>query len=97
MLTVPAAIAACPVRILCTSASPDGKVNAATLVAAQRTLKAVGTFAGQAMLRDNRSYLGFIPRAMANARRALARLPELSGLLQLLEGPLQFTGDEGGP
>ena len=67
------------------------------LVAAQRSLKAVGTFAGQAMLKGNRSYLGFIPRAMAHARRALARLPELSGLLQLLEGPLQFTGDAGGP
>lgn len=37
MLTVPAAIAACPVRILCTPASLDGKVNAATLVAAQRS------------------------------------------------------------
>lgn len=67
------------------------------LVAAQRTLKAVGTFAGQAMLKGNRSYLGFIPRAMAHACRALARLPELSGLLQLLEGPLQFTGNAGGP
>jgi aminoglycoside/choline kinase family phosphotransferase len=63
------------------------------LVAAQRTLKAVGTFAGQAMLRDNRSYLGFIPRAMGCARRALGQLPEFSGLLQLLEGPLRFTGD----
>jgi len=37
MLSVPAAIAACPVRILCTPAGPDGTVNAATLVAAQRS------------------------------------------------------------
>ncbi len=37
MLTVPAAIAACPVRVLCTPAGPDGTVNAATLVAAQRS------------------------------------------------------------
>ena len=37
MLTVPAAIAECPVRILCTPAGPDGHVNAATLVAAQRS------------------------------------------------------------
>ncbi len=37
MLTVPAAIAACPVRIVCTPAGPDGTVNAATLVAAQRS------------------------------------------------------------
>ena len=37
MLTVPAAIAACPVRILCTPADENGNVNAATLVAAQRS------------------------------------------------------------
>jgi len=37
MLTVPAAIAACPVRILCTPADENGHVNAATLVAAQRS------------------------------------------------------------
>jgi aminoglycoside/choline kinase family phosphotransferase len=75
----------------------DGFEGDYALVAAQRTLKAVGTFAGQAMLQGNRSYLGFIPRAMAHARRALSRLPELSGLLQLLEGPLQFTDEAGGP
>ncbi len=37
MLAVPAAIAACPVRILCTPADEHGLVNAATLVAAQRS------------------------------------------------------------
>ena len=37
MLTVPAAIAECPLRVLCTPAGPDGKVNAATLLAAQRS------------------------------------------------------------
>lgn len=37
MLTVPAAIAQCPVRILCTPAGDDGNVNAATLFAAQRS------------------------------------------------------------
>ncbi|MCH8134541.1 MAG: histidinol dehydrogenase [Proteobacteria bacterium] len=37
MLTVPAAIAECPVRVLCTPADHDGKVNAATLVAARRS------------------------------------------------------------
>jgi len=37
MLGVPADIAGCPVRVLCTPAGPDGKVNAATLVAAQRS------------------------------------------------------------
>lgn len=37
MLAVPAAIAACPVRVLCTPAAQDGTVNAATLVAADRS------------------------------------------------------------
>ena len=37
MLTVPAAIAACPVRILCTPADENGNVNAATLLAARRS------------------------------------------------------------
>ncbi len=37
MLTVPAAVAGCPARVLCTPANLDGSVNAATLVAAQRS------------------------------------------------------------
>ncbi len=37
MLSVPAAIAGCPVRVLCTPADPDGRINAASLVAAQRS------------------------------------------------------------
>lgn len=37
MLAVPAAIAACPVRILCTPADENGSVNAATLFAATRS------------------------------------------------------------
>jgi len=37
MLAVPASIAACPVRILCTPADEDGNVNAATLYAAERS------------------------------------------------------------
>ena len=36
MLTVPAAIAACPTRLLCTPAQANGIVNAATLYAAKR-------------------------------------------------------------
>jgi len=37
MLTVPAAIAGCPERVLCTPANLNNEVNAATLVAAQRS------------------------------------------------------------
>jgi len=70
--------------------------NDYAVVAAQRTLKAVGTFAGQATLQGNRSYLAFIPRAMACAHHALSNLPEFSGLLQLLEGPLRFTDGAAG-
>jgi histidinol dehydrogenase len=36
MLGVPAAIAACPARIMCTPPAPDGAANAAVLVAARR-------------------------------------------------------------
>jgi len=37
MLAVPAAIAECPVRIMCTPADSNGRVNPATLVAARRS------------------------------------------------------------
>ncbi|MDH3440058.1 MAG: histidinol dehydrogenase, partial [Gammaproteobacteria bacterium] len=37
MLAVPAAIAACPVRVMCTPPDKDGNVNAATLVAAKQS------------------------------------------------------------
>lgn len=37
MLAVPASIAVCPRRVLCTPAGPDGTVDAATLFAAQRS------------------------------------------------------------
>ena len=37
MLAVPASIAGCPVRILCSPADSDGYINAATLIAAERS------------------------------------------------------------
>lgn len=58
------------------------------VVATQRTLKAVGTFAGQATRFGVTRYLDYIPRALDRARAALARLPEHAPLLRLLEGPL---------
>jgi histidinol dehydrogenase len=36
MLAVPSAIAACPVRVLCTAPAPDGRANSAVLVAARK-------------------------------------------------------------
>ncbi len=60
------------------------------VVAAQRTLKAVGTFAGQSTLFGNQAYLDSIPRALACARRALKHLPEYKPVLDLLEGSLAY-------
>ena len=75
-------------------------------VAAQRTLKAIGTFAGQATRFGVTVYFQYIPRALARARAALARLPGQAALLRLLDGPLDAawrhvrspgSGGGGGP
>lgn len=60
---------------------------------AQRTLKAVGTFAGQANRFRRERYLPYIAPALASARVALARLPRLQPLSRLLEGPLAYDAD----
>lgn len=54
-------------------------------VAAQRLLKAVGTFAGQATRFGVDRYLVYIPRALARARAMLEPLPEHRGLLRHVE------------
>ena len=54
-------------------------------VAAQRLLKAAGTFAGQATRFGVDRYLTYIPRALARARAMLARLPEHAALLRAVE------------
>jgi aminoglycoside/choline kinase family phosphotransferase len=54
------------------------------LMSVQRNLKALGTFGYQAAVKNNRVYLPYIPRTLANARRNLARYPELSGLRKAL-------------
>jgi len=62
----------------------------------QRNIKAVGTFASQAMLRGNRGYLRYIPPTLESVR---ARLDELIGdseagpIRELFEGPLAFAGE----
>jgi aminoglycoside/choline kinase family phosphotransferase len=53
-------------------------------VVAQRMLKAVGTFAGQATRFRNESYLRYIPPALARARESLASLEGMSPLSTLL-------------
>ena len=62
-------------------------------VAAQRTLKAVGTFAGQATRFGVERYLEYIPRALARAGEALEHLPELAPLGELLQGRLAYRED----
>ena len=54
------------------------------LMSIQRNLKALGTFGYMAAVRGSRVYLPYIPRTLANARRNLARYPELSGLHRAL-------------
>ena len=54
-------------------------------VAAQRLLKAAGTFAGQATRFGVDRYLVYIPRALARARAMLERLPEHQALLRAVE------------
>ncbi len=66
----------------------------------QRNLKAIGTFASQAMLRGNRSYLRWIPPTLASVRARLTEGeapddPETREILALIEGPLAYS-DPGG-
>ena len=59
------------------------------LMSIQRNLKALGTFGYQAAARGNRVYLPYIRRTLVNARRNLARYPELSGLRKALARHLE--------
>jgi len=54
------------------------------LTAAQRTLKALGTFGYMARVRENPVYLPYIPRTLAHARSFLVRHPELESLWRTL-------------
>lgn len=59
------------------------------LMSIQRNLKALGTFGYMAAVRGNKVYLPYIPRTLANARRNLARYPELDGLWRALARHLE--------
>ena len=59
------------------------------LMSVQRNLKALGTFGYQGAVKGSRVYLPYIPRTLANARRNLARHPELSGLRRALAHHLE--------
>ena len=55
------------------------------LVAAERMIKALGSFGYQASARGNPRYLEGVPRTLARLRRTLAALPDLADLGALLE------------
>ncbi len=59
------------------------------LMSIQRNLKALGTFGYMGAVRGSRVYLPYIPRTLANARRNLARYPELAGLHRALSRHLE--------
>jgi len=59
----------------------------------QRSIKAIGTFASQAVLKGNRSYLEYIPPALASIRARLAEIgddPQTGPILGFFEGPLDY-------
>jgi hypothetical protein len=62
--------------------------------ALQRNIKAIGTFASQAMLRGNRSYLRYIPPTLERVVDALGR-EGTREVLALFEGPLGFRSGDG--
>jgi len=58
----------------------------------QRGIKAVGTYASQAMIRGNQSYLKYIHPALDSIRTSLAPSPDAADreILALFEGPLAY-------
>jgi aminoglycoside/choline kinase family phosphotransferase len=62
----------------------------------QRNIKAIGTFASQAMLRGNRGYLRYIPCTLDSVRARLGETrddPSADEIRALFEGPLAFAGE----
>lgn len=57
----------------------------------QRSIKAIGTFAKQAVTRDRRNYLAFIPPTLDAVRHALDEKPEYGELRTLF--PMQFRAE----
>jgi len=76
--------------------SPDEFQRAWNRAALQRNIKAIGTFASQAMMKGNRGYLRYIPRTLARVREALAGEPESfrteggADILKLFGGALDY-------
>jgi len=58
----------------------------------QRNIKAIGTFASQAMLRNNQVYLPYIPRTIEHVKASLRldATDEAAAVLELFSGPLDY-------
>ena len=69
--------------------SHESFMAALTQTSLQRNIKAIGTFASQAVLRGNTSYLEYIPRTLAHIRTNLRRETN-TAMLELFEGPLDY-------
>ncbi|MGH9867260.1 MAG: aminoglycoside phosphotransferase family protein [Candidatus Polarisedimenticolia bacterium] len=70
--------------------SPAAFVSAFNRTCLQRHLKAIGTFSSQVMLKGNRVYLPYIPRALAMVRANLSREADgvPSEVVEMFAGPL---------
>jgi aminoglycoside/choline kinase family phosphotransferase len=70
--------------------APQALLSAFNRTCLQRHLKAIGTFSSQVMLRGNRVYLPYIPRALAMVRENLAREADAvpPEIVELFAGPL---------
>ncbi|HKY32736.1 MAG TPA: phosphotransferase [Candidatus Polarisedimenticolia bacterium] len=75
------------------TAAPEGPGAFATAfrrTCLQRNIKAIGTFASQAVLRGNRGYLRYIPRALGSIRAHLAGEADSvpAAVVEMFAGPL---------
>jgi N-acetylmuramate 1-kinase len=75
------------------SNAPDGVWRRYFETLLQRSIKILGTFARQPIVRGRMHYLEFIPPTLESVRRCLEELPEFSALSDLL--PMEFSIDRG--
>ncbi len=71
------------------SHGPDGVPRRYFETLLQRSIKILGTFAKQPIVRGRLHYLEFIPPTLESIRRCLAELPEFAALSDLL--PMEFS------
>ena len=73
------------------SQAPEGARHRYFETLLQRSIKILGTFAKQPIVRKRMHYLEFIPPTLESIRRCLDELPEFAALSDLL--PMQFSVD----